>query len=360
MLHHFLYPWLYQHHYRTFSDIITSSKGRGIVMCTGNEHFKYASSAIDIIRHVLNSDLPIEIFYNGDSDLSFQNRIMLLDYKDVYLTDISTYFDNSIVNISGWAIKPFAILASRFEEVILMDADVVYLRDPIELFEDIGYQKTGTLFFRDRTLEPGPHDGSQWLKSWMKNPLPETKKLRYWNELTQHEMDSSTVVIHKTKNILGLLAVCKLNEKKIRQEVIYKKVYGDKETFWMGFDMARQPYHMNTKPCTFIGELDKEYKEYYKYFSKNKICGHVAHQLKNGKLIFWNGSLAKEKRSKITSNDFIDYEVYFEDHGYDWDTGLLCIRLDSDVEIISLNDEDKQTINEIMEREKTLEFLTYT
>ncbi|OUM69183.1 glycosyltransferase family 71 protein, partial [Piromyces sp. E2] len=214
---------------------------KGIVMCTGDYHFSYARSVIDTLRNILNCTLPIEIFYIGDDDLSLENRHILSDFSNIFFTDISTFFDNNIVNLSGWAIKPFAILGSRFEEIILMDADVIFVRNPIELFDEPGYIRTGTLFYKDRTTEPNIYS-LKWLKGWMNDPLPETEKLRFWNGETYHEMESGTVVIHKTKTILGLLNTCKLNEYNYRHHVVYKRVHGDKETFWMGFDMARQHY----------------------------------------------------------------------------------------------------------------------
>ncbi|ORX77880.1 hypothetical protein BCR32DRAFT_223066 [Anaeromyces robustus] len=176
-----------------------------------------------------------------------------------------------------------------------MDADALYIRNPEELYEDEGYIKAGTLFFHDRTVYPGSNPGSKWLKSWM-NPLPETKKLRFYNELSYHEMESSTVLIHKTKNLLGLLAVCKLNEEKYRNDVLYKMTYGDKETFWIGFDMARQHYYMHPTPCVFVGKMHV----YSEGTLKNKLCGLNGH-IVNGKLMYWNGNLVYLKDEKVKS-----------------------------------------------------------
>jgi len=308
-LHQSLYSWVYHGHYKSFAQIIESSSGKGIVICVGNYHFNLARSSIDTIRNVLKSSLPIEIFYNGENDLSVEKREILLEFDDVYLTDISKFFDNEIINLGGWAIKPFSILASRFEEVILMDADAVYIRDPEVLFEDEGYIEKGTVFFRDRTLFPGPHQGSKWLKSWMTEPLPDTRNLRYWKEETSHEMESSTVVINKTKNILGLLNVCKLNEQKIRDEVVYKYVHGDKETFWIGFDMARQPYNMIPVPSIFVGEMavgeegnDPDAKQ---------LCGHVGHTTRDGKVLFWNDHIVKDKHNDKNKHKLLRFEAYF-------------------------------------------------
>ncbi|KAL6635796.1 mannosyltransferase putative-domain-containing protein [Neocallimastix sp. 'constans'] len=357
IVHQALYPWLYGFHYHSFSDIVSSSNGRGIVICTGNYHFKYARSTIDILRNVLNTELPIEVFYNGERDLSLENRNLLInEFENIYLSDITNYFDNNIVNISGWAIKPFSILASRFEEVILMDADALFLRDPIELFKEKGYQEKGTLFFRDRTLFPGENSASKWLKSWLINPLPETKELRFWNEQTEHEMESSTVVIHKIKTILGLLNVCKLNEYAIRQDVVYNKVYGDKETYWIGYDMARQPYYMSSKPCAFVGEVvdDDESSN----LEDKKLCGHTAHTLENGKLMFWNGHLVKDKNIGMYKNELLRFEAYaFEDNDKNWSINLACLNLGDTKEPIYFDEEELEVYNKIMEREKLHHYL---
>ncbi|KAG4087572.1 hypothetical protein H8356DRAFT_1728669 [Neocallimastix lanati (nom. inval.)] len=348
-VHQSLYPWIYNHRFKSLADIIKNSNGKGIVVCTGDKHFKFARSTIDTFRNVLKTKLPIEVFYYGENDLSKVNRNILTSYDEVYVTDISKYFDNKVIDISGWAIKPFAILASRFEEVILIDADVVYLRDPIELFEDEGYIEKGTLFFRDRTLYPGSHPGSIWLKSWMINPLPETKALRFWNEITAHEMESSTVVMNKTKNILGLLATCKLNEKRIREDVVYKYVYGDKETFWMGFDIARQHYNMNSVPCTYIGETIQA--------GNDKIlCGHIGHMLSNGKFMFWNGHIVKDKNKVINENSLINFDSYFiDDDDGEWTPDLSCLKLKKDP--TPLNDNELQNLNTILNREKQNHFV---
>ncbi|OUM67819.1 glycosyltransferase family 71 protein [Piromyces sp. E2] len=364
-LHQSLYPWVYGHKYKSFRDIIETCEGRGIVMCVGNKHFNFARSAIDTLRYVIKTDLPIEIFYNGKNDLEESKRKTLSEFENVYLTDISNYFDNNVINLGGWAIKPFSILASRFEEVILIDADSVFIRDPAILFEDEGYLEKGTVFFRDRTLFPGSHKGSKWLKSWMIDPLPETRESRYWNEKTSHEMESSTVVINKPKTILGLLTVCKLNEKKIRDNVVYKHVHGDKETFWIGFDMARQPYNMLPGSSLLIGELsvgeagDKP--------DERQICGHVGHTARDGKLLYWNDHIVKNKNDAKNKDRLLRFEAYFiEDGEGEW-PNFHCQNLNIEdkgkgnptgKEPEKFSEEERKVLEEIVRREKEHRFVT--
>jgi len=306
ILHQSLYSWLYHFKYNSFSDLIKSFKGKGLVICVGDKYFNFARSTIDNLRNIIKSEIPIEIFYNGDKDLSEDKRVILKEYDNVYISDLSEYFDNSILHLEKFALKPFSLLASRFEEVILIDADTVYLRDPMKLFDDPGYLKEGTLFFEDRRFEKSVFDSFKWFKTWLYNPLPETKKLRIWNEQTTDQMESSTVVIHKSKTILGLLAACKLNEQIYRNN-IKNHIYGDKETFWLGFDMARQPYYFNPLRPTFIAKVDSVNMD----TNTTKFCGHIGHRSMDGKFMYWNGHLLKDKESK--NPELIDFDTFVYD-----------------------------------------------
>jgi len=218
-----------------------------------------------------------------------------------------------------------------------------------------GYLEKGTLFFQDRTLTPGMNDGTVWLKQWMTDPLPETKELRFWKEESHHEMESSTVVIHKTKALLGLLNTCKLNEYRYRHDVIYKMVYGEKETYWMGFDMARQHYYMNPVPCAFVGDISESFDKKFKM-----LCGHNGHLLENGKLLFWNDHLIKDKNKHGANMKIVDFNYYYLDHGDEnWSPNLDCILISSKTynETIQFNEEEAEIMERIINREKQVHYL---
>jgi hypothetical protein len=108
--------------------------------------------------------------------------------------------------------KPFSILMSDFTEVILIDADVVFLQNPDLLFDHPSYKSTGmisfrslrahligSLFFTDRTL---PIDVSTngrviqtWLSHLMTNVSKKVTEMRIWNNLSRHQMDSGVFVL---------------------------------------------------------------------------------------------------------------------------------------------------------------------
>ncbi|KAF9329094.1 hypothetical protein BG006_007812, partial [Podila minutissima] len=72
--------------------------------------------------------------------------------SNIEVIDINKSFDNGYLQLKGWAIKSFAILASRFENATLIDTDVFFLQDLSELFKDPTYEELGVLFFYDRTV----------------------------------------------------------------------------------------------------------------------------------------------------------------------------------------------------------------
>ena len=54
-----------------------------------------------------------------------------------------------VERLGGWELKPYAVMHSRFREVLLLDADNVPVRDPSFLFDRPEYRDTGALFWPD-------------------------------------------------------------------------------------------------------------------------------------------------------------------------------------------------------------------
>jgi hypothetical protein len=224
-----LYPWIHMS-YKSAFDIPKATNGSGIVFCVGDKHYDHAVTSIRALREVLQSQIPIEIFYIDEKDLSPKNREYLeTTFSNVKTVDISKILDSNWTNLGGWAIKPFSMLASSFTEVILIDADVFFLRKPEELLSDPAYIKTGTLFFYDRTILPNWTKGRDWMLSFLPTYSDQISRSRWWSLTSSHEQESGVVVINKSKSLLGLLSTCKMNAKKERDEVTYKHVHGDKE-----------------------------------------------------------------------------------------------------------------------------------
>ncbi|KAK4497705.1 hypothetical protein PRZ48_010358 [Zasmidium cellare] len=218
------------------------SGGRGIVFTAGTDQARYLLTSIPAIRR-LGCDLPIEVIYLGDDDLNDDARDSLEALPGVVTVDIEEMIDDKGWKLKGWAAKPFAMLYSSFREVIFMDADALFLTNPEDLFHDEQYINTGALFFKDRSMFF--ENKKAWLRSILPKPISRhVKQNRMWTGESGHMQDSGVVVIDKWKHFVALLLTTRLNgpdrdgDKGTGKKGVYELVYGDKETFWLSWELS--------------------------------------------------------------------------------------------------------------------------
>lgn len=141
-----------------FSDLRKRQKIglKGVVIPAGKGSFRFTYHLVKNLRDALYSKLPIQIAYASDADLPSEYRDFITNLgADVETFDVLKVVDDETLQLAkdGWAIKPFAVLTSTFEQVMLLDADAVLLQAPEEIFDrHSGYRETGTLLFHDRLL----------------------------------------------------------------------------------------------------------------------------------------------------------------------------------------------------------------
>ncbi|KAJ5278576.1 hypothetical protein N7478_003948 [Penicillium angulare] len=216
--------------------------GRGIVFTAGDKQAPYLLTSIQSIRN-LGSDLPIEVMYLGNDDLGEDYREELESIPGVITRDLSLMVNDNGWKLRGWAAKPFAILLSSFREAIFIDADSLFVEDPTQLFLDQSYRRTGALFFKDRLFMP------QSKKAWLRRILPtpiskQARKSRLWTGESGHMQESGVVVVDKWRHFCALLMVTRMNgpdrdgNKKEGRIGVYDMVFGDKETFWLSWELV--------------------------------------------------------------------------------------------------------------------------
>ncbi|KAG2229777.1 hypothetical protein INT48_006257 [Thamnidium elegans] len=313
-----LYPWIYPYWKNAF-HIANQTSGQGIVMCVGNGQFKFAASSIRTIREVLHCDLPIEIFFIRENDLSQAKRYYLSsEFTNIRLMKLEDYVSTYYTRFGGWAMKPFAMLASTFTEIIMMDADVFFLQDPALLLDDPAYKKTGSLFFYDRTLFAGWEKGPDWLRSFLSTMSPLVPKTRWFKGTSSHEQESGVVVMNKKKSLLGLLSTCKLNGITERDEVVYKHIHGDKETFWIGHEIMQTPYSFIKSYGAVIGNMGRGGDD----GDTSYVCGVQLHLDTSGLPLWLNGGLYRNKNKQPF--EYLNFTHYAE--GEDWQFETHCIK----------------------------------
>ncbi|KAG2208296.1 hypothetical protein INT47_006152, partial [Mucor saturninus] len=322
-----LYPWLYPYWENAF-HINNQTSGQGIVMCVGNNQFKFAASSVRALRQVLHSQLPIEIFYIRENDLSPAKRTYFTtQFKNVSLVKLDDYVGEYYTRFGGWAMKPFALLASRFSEVIMMDADAFFFQDPALLFQDKGYALAGSLFFYDRTLFANWEKGPDWLRSFLSTMTSFVPNTRWFKGTSSHEQESGVIVMNKKKSLLGLLATCKLNGITERDEVVYKHIHGDKETFWIGHEMMQTPYAFIKSFGAVIGNMGRGGED----GDPTQVCGNQLH-LDTEQVPLWlNGGLYRDKHKQPL--EYLNFTHFAQ--GNDWDFQTSCIRETNRISVLS-------------------------
>ena len=205
--------------------------GAGIVIVAGGtRYFTCAWVCLTMLRQVLGCTLPIEVWYLGAEEMSPYMKT-LLERFDVECVDaLEVRRRHPVRRLGGWECKPYAVLHSRFEHVILIDADNVPLMDPALLLARPEYRATGALFWPDFGRLDA--DCSIW----------EICRVPYRDE---PELESGQIVVDKEHSWQALHLAMHLNE---WSDFYYEHIYGDKETFYFAWRMLGKPYALCPHP----------------------------------------------------------------------------------------------------------------
>jgi hypothetical protein len=223
---HALFPWLHPYFATPLHFLAHSSRDRGIVFTASDVYILPLIMTIKSLRW-LGCQLPIEVLHFGDEDLSPASKRRLVELTGVVVRDMS-FMLGSGLELAGWGLKPFALLLSSFQEVILMDADAFVFRDPTCLFSEPGYEETGALYFHDRRLRSRTgRDLRAWLRGILPEPLSENlQRNRLWTGASTQMQESGLVLVDKSRHLVSLLVACHLNGVEVGNEALWGTVHG--------------------------------------------------------------------------------------------------------------------------------------
>src|SRR5438132_10385041 len=95
--------------------------GRGIVICAGGARmFTCAWITIGVLRRTLGCTLPIEVWYIGPDEMGAPMRSLLEEFGVQPVDAMAVARRRGAVVLGGWELKPFALLHSRFREILLL------------------------------------------------------------------------------------------------------------------------------------------------------------------------------------------------------------------------------------------------
>ncbi|KAE9293251.1 hypothetical protein PF008_g24852 [Phytophthora fragariae] len=241
-------------------------RDKGIIMCMHNAAVPMGLSLVKELRCLGNHEL-IQVYHCFPEEMSNQSVTMLLQADDnLEIVDVcqdlvkrGVMTEDKAEQFRSWWVKPLAMYHTNIKEVLLLDIDDIFTRDPAVIRTTEGYQRTGTTFFYDRVLSSNEFfnqdvNGTQYLQlllnefDYAKFDLPpgaspsahlDPKTSFAWKRQTSHEQDSSLVAIDKSRagqaiDVLFFL----ITEQRFKREFSY----GDKESFWLAFELAKQEY----------------------------------------------------------------------------------------------------------------------
>ncbi|SCU91490.1 LAMI_0E06106g1_1 [Lachancea mirantina] len=327
-----------------WSSWAACSSGSGIALTLGQRHVNLFGKLLRVLQHLGNT-LPIQIVQKG-AELSTDtidqiSQLAVSSGQQVYLVDCAPILaDNyQTSDINAFVNKWLAATFNTFEEVVLLDADVVPFLEPSEFLAEPNYRRTGAAFYKDRTilsehtfpyciemfdgLEPSLEEkylmnhttkiNKETVPRGKLNVESEEERLfqRFTYDIVLHGVDSGLVVLKKRDKMATLLLSFLMNlDKKVQ-----RCVYGDKELFWlaqiyMGEDFVLYP----TAGCA-IGEIEKKKLENGQ--EEYRICSTQMAHSENGRLLWTNGGLATCKIRKAAEQDFETSPEYFRTHYHD-------------------------------------------
>jgi hypothetical protein len=205
---------------------------RGIIIPAGGARlFTCAWVAVRMLRDVLKTSLPIQVWHLGEQEMS-PAMIALLGEQQVETVDALTLIGREqAVELGGFELKSFALLNCAFREVVLMDADNVPLIDPEELFSQPAYVESGAVFWPDL--------------------VSLSASSRIWDLCgvayrSMPSFESGQLAVNRERHSPALALSWFLNR---NARLVYRHIYGDKDSFLMAWLALEAPFHLIGHPA---------------------------------------------------------------------------------------------------------------
>ncbi|EQC25329.1 hypothetical protein SDRG_16792 [Saprolegnia diclina VS20] len=293
---------------------------RGIVLCLHNHNVPMGASLLQELRALGNYD-PVQVYHCLPEELATVSRDLLASDPLVEIIDVCSLLlstplfppSTSVREFQSFWLKPLALLFSSFDQVMLLDADDIFFENPSTLWASLSYTETGTLFFYDRVVNASmflntavtmyASDGAETNVTYIKQlfaqvfplkelgfphphaPSPQLQASMVWRGHSAHEQDSSVVLIDKVRagpNVLRALFVLITSTRFVDPGFSW----GDKEAFWLAYELVGQPYAFSPWACSVVNLANDLTRH------NDTLCGSLAHynpNSSNASLLYING-----------------------------------------------------------------------
>lgn len=296
------------------------SKGSGISISIADNITDHTLLLIGNLR-TIETKLPVQLVHKGD--LSNSNKLKLIeaarkDYKnlpklDLWFVDLDPTIKHDFdIFYRTFYNKLLTYSFTTYENLILLDADVILFHDPNIFFQTSQYLESDSLFFKDRNIDfkvgnefvdflrfrsPSIDDH---LMFGLNEVRPETFDLEYFKYHNFFFMEAGVVVINRLKFWNGVFTTLHLS----LFGPITDSTWGDKELYWISLILSGlDNFKFDKNWSGSVGKPTTDGKSYY-----NKICSsHPAHILSdNDKLSWLNSGVLNCKKSTnhLVKQDF--------------------------------------------------------
>ncbi|ODV95654.1 hypothetical protein PACTADRAFT_50351 [Pachysolen tannophilus NRRL Y-2460] len=250
----------------------------GIVLVGGGKYNLLALISIQNIKS-LGSQLPIEIFIGSEAeyDANFCNNILPKFGTGIQCTLLWEEFGPELISrlvISGFQYKTFALLVSRFQNILFLDSDNYPVTNPDLLFKSKAFMDNGLVFWPDcwyRTSAPSYYDiadipiGRNRVRGPSAELPPDVTEFNYHDlegALPDPTTETGMIMVNKLTHSKTLIMALYYN---FNGPDYYYPIFtqggagqGDKETFISAAHVLKEPYYQVSKFFKFIGAWKHE------------------------------------------------------------------------------------------------------
>ena len=234
--------------------------GRGIVTLGGSAKYFGAAFVLVSLLRKLGCQLPVEWWYLGKEEMDPTMIALAESLGNVQCVDMLerlAQFGRVPRRIGGWEAKPWAIMYSKFSEVLFLDADNVPAVDPTYLFDTPEYKEAGTVAWPD--FPPAGWSISEIAFNIARLPIPGKTTKPDWRAPTDYRpWETGQLLVDKARAWQALEIWATLAD---QSDFYYPHeyrgngywhVYGDKDTAYLAWERTKTPYAM-PQDCMFYG-----------------------------------------------------------------------------------------------------------
>ncbi|HEX5103951.1 MAG TPA: FkbM family methyltransferase, partial [Pirellulaceae bacterium] len=234
----------------------TTSEGRGIVTLGGTSKYFAAAWVMVSVLRKLGCTLPVEWWYLGPEELDPKMVRLAQSLPGVTCIDLRqrlAQVGRTPRMLGCWEAKVWAIMFSRFAEVLFLDADQVPVRNPAYLFDDPAYRRAGAVFWPDFLPFGWTVDADAFGVAGL--PLPGNRRRPDWRNPTDYEpFETGQILVEKSRHWPALELTRHINDHSDFWFPAAAKghhawhIYGDKDTFFLAWQRLRASFAMPSGP----------------------------------------------------------------------------------------------------------------